>query len=67
MFTTFSNGLISALISFLRTFGFLAASILLLPIFIDIDGIWLSVTVAEAATLIVSVICFIRGKKRYKY
>ena len=67
MFTAFSNGLVSALISFLRTFGFLAASILLLPIFIDIDGIWLSVTVAEAATLIVSVICFIRGKKRYKY
>lgn len=67
MFTALSDGRTSALISFLRTFGFLAAAIILLPKLIGIKGIWLSVTAAEAATLLVSVICFIKGKKLYKY
>lgn len=67
MFTALSNGVISALISFLRTFGFLSACILLLPVLMDINGIWLSVPLAEALTLIVSVFCFIKFRKRYGY
>lgn len=67
MFTAFSDGKISALISFLRTFGFLAACILLLPSLIGIDGIWLSVPAAELMTLVISAVCFVKGKKRYKY
>jgi len=67
MFTAFSDGKTSALISFLRTFGFLAACILLLPGLIGIDGIWLSVPAAELMTLVISAVCFVKGKKRYKY
>ena len=67
MFTALSNGLVSALISFLRTFGFLVASILLLPLVFDVNGVWLSIPVAELCTLVVSVICFFKQRKRYKY
>lgn len=67
MFTAFSNGLISALISFLRTFGFLSACILLLPIIVGVKGIWLSVPLAEALTLCISVLCFIIYRKKYEY
>lgn len=67
MFTAFSNGLISALISFLRTFGFLSACILLLPIIAGVKGIWLSVPLAEALTLCISVLCFIIYRKKYEY
>ena len=46
-FTALNNGLISALISFLRTLVFQVASVLLLPLILGIDGIWISIVVAE--------------------
>lgn len=54
MFTAFNNGPVSALISFLRTFVFIAASILLLPQFLGVTGVWLSVPAAELLTLFLS-------------
>ncbi|ULQ58541.1 MATE family efflux transporter [Brucepastera parasyntrophica] len=64
-FTALSNGKVSAAVSFLRTFVFLTAGILTLPIFLGVDGIWLAVPLAEAGTLVVSVF-FLRkyGKPR---
>ena len=47
LFSALSNGIISALISFLRTFVFIIGAILLLPILLDVDGIWLAIPVAE--------------------
>lgn len=67
MFTAFSDGKRSALISFLRTFAFLSVCILGLPYLIGATGIWLAVPVAEALTLIVSAVCFLRNGKRYHY
>lgn len=66
-FTALNNGFISALISFLRTLVFQIIVILILPELIGINGIWLSVLVAEILALIVSIICFIKNKKKYEY
>lgn len=67
LFTAFSNGKVSAILSLLRTFLFLVACLLVLPLIWDIDGIWLAVPVAEAVSLFVSVYYLIRYKKIYKY
>ncbi len=66
-FTALNNGFVSALISFLRTLVFQVIVILILPELIGINGIWLSVLVAEIFALIVSVICFIKNKRKYEY
>ena len=65
MFTAFSNGLVSALISFLRTFLFLSVCLLLLPALMGADGVWWAVPVAEGLALAVSVFFF--RKLRYDY
>lgn len=67
MFTAFANGAVSAIISFLRTFGFLSASIVFLPQVMGVDGIWLSVPAAEALTICISLAFFIKYRKRYSY
>lgn len=66
-FTALNNGFISALISFLRTLVFQIIIILILPELIGINGIWLSVFVAEALSLVVSVICLIKNRNKYQY
>lgn len=66
-FTALNDGFVSALISFLRTLVFQIIVILILPELIGINGIWLSVLVAEIFALIVSLICFIKNKNKYKY
>jgi putative MATE family efflux protein len=66
-FTALGNGVLSALISFLRTLVFQIAGILLLPLIWEADGIWFSVTVAEAAALIITVILLAKNRKRYGY
>ena len=67
MFTAFSNGLISAVISFLRTFLFLSVCLLLLPALMGADGIWWAVPVAEGLALMVSVFFFHKLKHEYHY
>lgn len=57
MFTALSNGKLSAVLSFLRTFGLLAGFILLLPRFFGIAGVWLAVPAAEGIMFLVSVFC----------
>ncbi|MDL2237118.1 MATE family efflux transporter [Christensenellaceae bacterium OttesenSCG-928-K19] len=66
-FTALSNGKISALISFLRTFVLLVVCILLLPYLIGIDGIWLSVPIAEAAALFISIHWLRKKHTEYGY
>lgn len=66
-FTALGNGLISAIISFTRTLIFQIGAVLLLPLVFDLDGIWASVIVAEAAAAILSVIFIIINKKKYGY
>lgn len=66
-FTALNNGLVSAIISFLRTLLFQIAMIFILPAIFGLNGIWLSVVVAEILSLIVSIIFFILNKEKYHY
>lgn len=66
-FTALSNGKVSATISFLRTFVFVAGSILLLPKFLGIDGIWLAIPAAEAVTVLVALFFLTINRKQYHY
>lgn len=66
-FTALNNGLVSAIISFLRTLVFQIGCVLILPILLDIDGIWLSVVIAELLSLLVTVFCIFRYRNRYHY
>ncbi|MCQ2414045.1 MAG: MATE family efflux transporter [Clostridia bacterium] len=66
-FTALNNGLVSAVISFLRTLVFQVAAILLLPLIIGADGIWLAVDAAEFFAFTVSVFFLVKMRKRYGY
>ncbi len=67
LFTDLCNGAVSALISFLRTFLFRGGFVLLLPIFLDLDGIWLAVVVADGLGAAVALGLIWRYRKRYHY
>ena len=58
---------VSAVLSFLRTFGLLAGGILLLPHIWGIAGVWLAVPAAEGIMFVVSTICLIHYRKKYSY
>ena len=63
-FTALNDGLTSAIISFMRTLVFQIAAVMLLPLLFDIDGIWISIVVAEVmAAVLVFLFLFIKRKK----
>lgn len=66
-FTALNNGTVSAIISFLRTIVFQLIPVVVLPIFMGLDGIWISLTVSEMGALIVSIIFLITNRKKYQY
>ena len=66
-FTALNNGLISALISFLRTLVFQTAAVILLPLVFELDGIWISIVVAELAAAALSVAFILARKNKYHY
>lgn len=66
-FTALNNGLVSAIISFLRTLVFQIVMIFILPLIWGLDGIWVSVLFAEILALIVSITFFITNRKKYQY
>lgn len=66
-FTALNNGIVSATISFVRTFLFQIIAVLVLPLILDLDGIWLAVDVAEVLALIVTIIFFAKNKEEYQY
>lgn len=67
MFTAYANGKISAIISFCRALLFVAIGILILPQFLQLDGIWLTIPFAELMTIMVSAFFFKKYRKRYQY
>lgn len=66
-FTALNDGLTSALISFMRTLVFQISAVLILPLFLGIDGIWLSIVVAEVLAVAVGVIFIVAKRKKYGY
>lgn len=67
MFTALSNGFISALLAFTRSFVFMVAAMLILPAVLGINGAWLANPAAELMALFLSAFMFFRYKKRYRY
>jgi len=67
LFTALSNGKASAIISFLRTFGFIMVFLLVLPGFLEVTGVWLAVPFAELFTLMLTVYLLCRHRKQYHY
>ena len=66
-FTALNDGLTSALISFLRTLVFQILAVMLLPLVWELDGIWISVVVAEAMAVATGAVCLVVKRKKYKY
>lgn len=66
-FTSLNNGLISAIISFARTLLFQVICVMVLPMWLGLTGIWISVTVSEILASIVSIICIVAKRKKYNY
>ena len=66
-FTALNNGLVSALISFLRTLVFQVAAVLIFPLIWEIDGIWISIVAAELMAAIVTSLFLAGKRKKYHY
>ena len=66
-FTALNNGIVSAVISFLRTLVFQVTAILVLPHLLGMNGIWLSVVAAEIAALFVNAFFLVKNRKKYQY
>lgn len=67
MFTAFSNGKVSAIISFLRTFVFITAGLVILPMIFAANGVWVAMAVAEFLSMIVSIVYLYKYRKEYQY
>ncbi len=67
LFTAMNNGLISAILSFVRTVILQVAFIFVLPLLWKLDGIWLSAPFAECGAALTAVIFIIAYRKKYKY
>lgn len=66
-FTALNDGLTSAVISFLRTLVFQVAAVLLLPAIWDIDGIWMSIVVAEFMAVVLTAAFLATKRRKYHY
>ena len=66
-FTALNNGLVSALISFLRTLLFETACIMILPIFFGEMGIWSAMLVAECLSVVITAAFMIGLRETYGY
>lgn len=66
-FTALNDGLTSALISFLRTLVFQIPAVLLLPLIWEIDGVWISIVVAEVMAAAISAFFLVVKRKKYHY
>ena len=67
MFTALSNGLISAVLAFSRTFVFTLIAMLVLPIILGVTGIWLATPAAELAAVVLSAVMLLKYRRRYCY
>ena len=67
MFTALSNGIVSAILAFSRSFVFMLVTMLVLPALLGVNGIWLATPAAELMALALSVFLFLKYRKRYRY
>lgn len=67
MFTALSNGIVSAILAFSRSFVFMLITMLILPAVLGVTGIWLATPVAETMAMVLSVLMLVKYRKRYQY
>lgn len=67
LFTAFSDGKTSAIISLVRTFAFIVIFILVLPVLFQELGLWLAVPIAECMGMILSIAYLVCKRKVYHY
>ena len=67
MFTALSNGVVSAILAFSRSFVFMLIAMLVLPYILGVNGIWLATPAAELMALALSAFMFFKYRKRYNY
>lgn len=67
MFTALSNGIVSAILAFSRSFVFMLITMLILPAVLGVNGIWLATPAAEFMALVLSAAMFLKYRKRYQY
>lgn len=67
MFTAFSDGKTSAIISFSRTFIFIIGAVLILPSIFGKTGVWIAVPIAEILGFMVALFYLVTKKKRFAY
>ncbi len=63
MFTALNNGIVSAVLAFMRSFVFMVVCLIVLPKYLGITGIWLATPFAEILAIIFSFMMY----KKYKY
>ncbi len=66
-FTALNNGLVSAILSFMRTLVLQVVVVLIFPVLMGLDGVWTGVAAAEVMAFAVSVAFFAGQRKRYGY
>ncbi len=67
MFTALSNGVVSAVLAFSRSFVFMLITMLVLPLILGVNGIWLATPAAELMALVISAGMFWKYRERYCY
>lgn len=67
MFTALSNGAVSAILAFSRSFVFMLVALLVFPALFGVNGIWFATPAAECMAFCLSAVIFVKYKKRYHY
>ena len=67
MFTALSNGIVSAVLAFSRSFVFMLITMIVLPLLLGVNGIWLATPAAELMALSLSFFMLLKYRKRYGY
>ena len=67
LFTALNNGVISAIISICRTLVYQVIAVMTLPLLMGVDGIWLSIVIAETLSAIQTLIITFKNQKKYGY
>ena len=67
LFTALSNGGVSAVLAFSRSFVFMMIAMLILPALLGVNGIWLATPAAELMAVALSAFMFLKYRKRYQY
>ncbi len=67
MFTALSNGIVSAVLAFSRSFVFMLITMIVLPLLLGVNGIWLATPAAELMALGLSFFMLLKYRKRYGY